>query len=162
MKNNLILKVGTIVVLLVAVIGVWFVLNPSTNTAEIVTPTSKPAVKTQQETEMLDLGNYVEFYDGVLQETSDKQRVLYFYANWCPTCQPVDRELREAAENGELPKNLVVIRVNYNDSDTDSAEKQLAIDYGVTYQHSFVIVNTGGNEVDKWNGGGLSDILERI
>ena len=44
----------------------------------------------------------------------------------------------------ELNKeNIVGFRVNYNDNETDEYEKQLAKDFGITYQHSRVIIKNG-------------------
>jgi hypothetical protein len=57
---------------------------------------------------------------------------------------------------------VTIIRVNYNDSDTDPAEEALADEYGVTYQHTFVQIDENGNEVAKWNGGEIEELLERI
>lgn len=91
--------------------------------------------------------NYLEMYQG-------KTKVLYFYATWCPTCKVVDKEINEKLES--IPEDLVIIKTNY---DTESDLKQK---YGITYQHTFVLVDDQGNELDKWNGGGLDEIIERI
>lgn len=88
------------------------------------------------------------------------RRVLFFYANWCPTCRPADVNIR--ANEDKLPEDLTVVRVNYNDTDTDLAEKALAQKYGVTYQHTFVQIDTDGAEIAKWNGGALPELLENI
>lgn len=87
------------------------------------------------------------------------RRVLFFYANWCPTCQPVNRDLDATSD---LPADVVVYRVNYNDDETDQVEKDLAAKYAVTYQHTFVIVDREGNELDKYNGGSLEELLSRL
>jgi thioredoxin-related protein len=52
--------------------------------------------------------------------------------------------------------------VNYNDTATDQAEKELAKKYGVTYQHTFVQIDAEGNEVTKWNGGKIEELLHNI
>ncbi|KXK10180.1 MAG: hypothetical protein UZ22_OP11002000912 [Microgenomates bacterium OLB23] len=56
----------------------------------------------------------------------------------------------------------MVIRVNYNDPQTDDEEKALAKQYGVGYQHTFVQIDQQGNEVTKWNGGSLKELLSSI
>lgn len=109
---------------------------------------------------MTEGDNYVEYTSTSLDETSDSKRVLFFYANWCPTCRPVDTELKENSD--QIPAGVKIIRVNYNDPDTDNEEKELASTYGVTYQHTFVQIDENGNEVAKWSSGGLDDILENI
>lgn len=102
---------------------------------------------------------YIEYASSTLQNNTGK-RVLFFYANWCPTCRPVDAEIQ--ANSDKIPEELTIIRVNYNDTDTDQAEKELARKYNVTYQHTFVLFDESGNEIAKWNGGGLDSILAKI
>ena len=75
--------------------------------------------------------------------TSGKLIVLYFYANWCPLCV---EEVSEALYPifHELTRDDVIgFRVNYNDSDTDENEKNLAREFGVAYQHTKVFVKNG-------------------
>jgi thioredoxin 1 len=74
---------------------------------------------------------------------SDKLVVLYFYATWCPIC-------RNEVSNGLYPAfnelnsdKVVGFRVNYNDSDTDGNEKDLAKQFNVTYQHTKVFLLNG-------------------
>lgn len=105
-------------------------------------------------------GRYVFHTDGILDQFVSPKKVLFFYASWCPTCRPVDADLRSQQE--KLPKDVMVIRVNYNDPDTNDEEKQLARKYGITYQHTFVYIDAQGKEVKKWNGGGIDEILENV
>lgn len=112
-------------------------------------------------TQMMDgsKGSYLPFSPEVFS-TAQGRRVLFFYASWCPTCKPVDQKLSENIS--KIPADVTVLRVNYNDPDTDQAEKELAQKYGVTYQHTFVQVDAQGNEVTKWNGGSLDELLQNI
>ena len=103
---------------------------------------------------------YIEYKSGVLDESKNKRRVLYFYANWCPTCKPADANFK--ANQSKIPEDALVIRVNYNDSDTDAEEKELAKKYGITYQHTFVQIDADGSEVAKWNGGQIEELLRNI
>ena len=103
---------------------------------------------------------YVEYSEGVLEEHAEKRRVLYFYASWCPTCRPLDADLR--SQSNRIPEDVVIVRVNYKDSDTDGAEDALADEYDVAYQHTFVEINEEGNEVQKWNGGQIEEVLSRL
>jgi thiol:disulfide interchange protein len=105
-------------------------------------------------------GSYVDYTPEALDAATTQRRILYFYANWCPTCRPVDQELTK--RTSEIPEGVQIIRVNYNDTDTDNAEKALAEQYGITYQHTFVEIDQEGREVQKWNGGGLDEILSRL
>jgi|GEM_PF-817744 len=114
---------------------------------------------TQSETS-LSPASYSEYSPERFQQASSSKRVLFFYANWCPTCRPVDQEFTQNTE--EIPQGVSVIRVNYNDSDTDDNEKALAKKYGVTYQHTFVQIDSEGNEVAKWNGGQSEELIENL
>jgi thiol-disulfide isomerase/thioredoxin len=74
---------------------------------------------------------------------SDQLIVLYFYASWCPICREETQNALYPAFN-ELATDVVVgFRVNYNDSDTDDAEKALAREFGVAYQHTKVFLKNG-------------------
>lgn len=70
---------------------------------------------------------------------TDKLIVLYFYANWCPICREEVPQLI-AAFNELTTDQVVGFRVNYNDTDTDDAERALAREHGVGYQHTKVFV----------------------
>ena len=112
-----------------------------------------------EDDKMMADSRYVEFTDGILDSTSGR-RVLYFYANWCPTCRPADADFKANAD--KLPEDVTVIRVNYNDTATDASEEALADEYGVTYQHTFVQIDEEGNKITSWNGGQLSELLSNI
>ena len=105
-------------------------------------------------------GAYVSYSKEVLDSASEGKRVLFFYANWCPTCRPADAEFKEKEE--KLPEGLTLIRVNYNDDDTNDEEKALASKYGISYQHTFVQIDADGEEVVRWNGGSIDELLENI
>lgn len=85
---------------------------------------------------------------------------MFFFASWCPTCKPTDLDLK--ANSSEIPSDVTVIRVNYNDPETDQIEKDLAKKYGVTYQHTFVQIDGQGNEITKWNGGKTAELLAKL
>lgn len=103
---------------------------------------------------------YVEYSKASFDKAGNNRRVLYFYASWCPTCKPADADLE--ANKDRIPNDVTVIRVNYNDPETDQEEKELAKKYGITYQHTFVQIDSQGNEVTKWNGGKTEDLIAKI
>ena len=104
--------------------------------------------------------NYLPFTPEVLADSSDTRRVLFFYANWCPTCLPADADFTKNIN--KLPSDLTLIRVNYEDTDTDQAEKDLAQKYAVTYQHTFIQIDSTGQVLTKWNGGQTEELLKNI
>ncbi len=103
---------------------------------------------------------YIEYTDSVLESTSGNRDVLFFYASWCPTCKSADENFRQNED--KIPADVRLIRVNYNDPDTDQEEKDLAKKYGITYQHTFVQIDSTGAEMAKWNGGEIEELLSRI
>lgn len=73
---------------------------------------------------------------------SDRLIVLYFYASWCPLCKAEFPKMQSAFD--ALSSDRVVgFRVNYNDGDTDSDEKNLAREFGIAYQHTKVFIQRG-------------------
>lgn len=98
---------------------------------------------------------YIDFnkedYDLAIK--NGKIVMLYFYANWCPSCKAEQVDIF-AAFNELEREDLVGFRVNYRDSDTNDFEKDLAKDHGVTYQHTKVILQDGERVLkvpNSWN-----------
>lgn len=105
-------------------------------------------------------GNYAPFSPELLASSASTRRVLFFYANWCPTCKPADKSFSD--NSAKIPADVTLIRVNYNDTETDQAEKDLAKKYGITYQHTFVQIDASGKEITKWNGGQIDELLSNL
>ena len=103
---------------------------------------------------------YLVYSKDVYDAASDKRRVLYFYATWCPSCKQANEDF--TANPNKIPEDVVVIRTNYNDPDTDQGEKDLAKKYGITYQHTFVQIDSQGKEITKWNGGQTDELVTNI
>ncbi len=91
-------------------------------------------------------------YEAALK--SDKLVVLYFYANWCPICKEEVANSLYPAFNELTTDKVVGIRINYKDSETDSEEKALAVQFGIPYQHTKVLLKNGKQILkapDSWN-----------
>ncbi len=160
MKKSIIILLG-----LVAIVGVGYAnrsslarLASSSGTPQvsqnIPTPT---AVDTDHTGTSETLHPYTEFSPDALSTARDTRRVLFFYANWCPTCREAHADF--VTKMSSIPERVTVIRVNYNDSDTDDQEKSLARKFSVSYQHTFVEIDSEGNQLKKWNGGGVDELL---
>ncbi len=103
---------------------------------------------------------YLPYSKEVLEDSTSVRRVLFFYASWCPTCRPADADF--AKNESLLPEDVRLIRVNYNEGDTDDDEDTLADKYNVTYQHTFVQIDEEDNIVTKWNGGQTAQLLKNL
>lgn len=165
-----------VIIILVLIGGGLFIANQQSQKAEEAKMAQEKAAMAEKEATAKDkaidggkdeaammkkeASRYVEYSKAALDQAADKRRVLYFYANWCPICKPADANFK--ANSSKIPADVTVIRVNYNDSDTDQEEKDLAKKYGITYQHTFIQIDTQGKEVTKWNGGQTDELLANI
>lgn len=179
MKNSMLIF---IIVLVVGVLGIGLYLSMRENTqTDSAIQSNDSMVKEdtsvmptvvmvpeddvmQDSEEMMDENvispRYVNYNKTAFESASDTRRVLFFYASWCPTCKPADASFTQNVN--DIPDDVTVIRVNYNDPETDQEEKDLAKKYGITYQHTFVQIDSDGNEVTKWNGGQIEELLSKI
>lgn len=108
--------------------------------------------KTEEKAPIVAENKAYDDYDAnKLAETAGGKVVLFFKANWCPTCRGVDADIN--ANVGAIPVDLRILKINYDASDALKAK------YGVTYQHTFVQVDANGNLIKKWSG---SPTLEAI
>lgn len=118
------------------------------------------AMMEKTEDKMMSDSRYVEYSKLALEKAANSRRVLFFYASWCPTCRPADANFKENMT--KIPEDVTLIRVNYSDPETDQEEKDLAKKYGITYQHTYVQIDSAGKEVVKWNGGQINELLSNI
>lgn len=122
-----------------------------------LTVTETPKQEVMEKKDESANSRYLSYSKTVFDTSSDKHRVLYFYATWCPTCKIANEDF--TANPNKIPEDMVVIRTNYNDPETDQEEKELAKKYGISYQHTFVQIDAQGKELKKWNGGGIAELI---
>lgn len=152
--NKTIVIAGIVILALVG--GGWYMVNQQSQQIKEVKRDEEKAVMMDENS----ASRYVEYSKTVLDQAVNNRRVLYFYASWCPTCIPADADFK--ANTSKFPDDLIVVRVNYNDLETDKEEKDLAEKHGITYQHTFVQIDSQGKEVTKWNGGQTDELLANI
>lgn len=101
-------------------------------------------------TDTMMLRGYEVYTKAAYEKARGMQRVLFFHASWCPNCKAADADIMKNI--GQLPKNTVIFKVDY---DQETALKKM---YGITMQHTFVLVDDKGKALKKWAGGGLKEI----
>lgn len=165
--NNPTKTILIVLVLAVLTFGVYKFLNkPSTAPMD---SQEQPAMMKKDDSAMEDTktvdnkmmdSRYIQYSTDNFEKYSNNRRVLFFYASWCPTCKPADTSFTQNLD--KIPADVTLIRVNYNDPETDQNERDLAKKYNVTYQHTFIQIDSSGNEVTKWNGGKIDELLSNI
>jgi thiol-disulfide isomerase/thioredoxin len=93
---------------------------------------------------VMSKGSYEMYSPEKLAWAKDGKVVLFFKASWCPSCKAVDADIK--ANLSSIPKGTYILEVDYDNS-TDLKKK-----YGVTYQHTFVQVDSNGSQLAKWSG----------
>ena len=157
-KKRFIVLIVLVVLISIVIVAVFRMPSASKKSgAEEVVATTQSEQIADTDPVTTSSSKYIAYSPASFQSSSDKKRVLFFYASWCPTCRPADAAFQENA--AKIPDDVRLFRVNYNDSDTDASEKELAREYRVTYQHTFVLVDSEGKEIKKWNGGQLDELL---
>lgn len=155
MKNLIII---TVIVVFALGISTYIFSNRASETVKDQTPIRND--ESIMEIKPSNSIGYVEYSKANLDAAASGRRVLFFYASWCPTCRPADTSFNE--NKSKIPSDLTIIRVNYNDSDTNQEEKDLAKKYNITYQHTYVQIDGQGNAITLWNGGQINELLSNI
>lgn len=159
MKNP---KIIFAVIAIIAILGIGaYTLSQNSSQTESIAQKDNSAKENDKIIDDKTAGSrYIRYSKSALDSASDNRRVLFFYASWCPTCKPADANFTQ--NEIKIPDDVTVIRVNYNDPETDQEEKDLAKKYGIIYQHTFVQIDNTGKEVTKWNGGQIDELLSNI
>ena len=134
------------VALLVVFLGVFLlfnnkspsVSNSNTNSTSsfIPKPSNSPSPTVNEEPALNNNGSVAQIIDyspEVLKkelENENTRVLLFFSANWCPSCKLAEKDIRENIT--KIPGDLVIIKADYD------TEKELKSKYGVTYQDTFI------------------------
>lgn len=118
---------------------------PTTNSVTKKDPPVDEVMKQPQST-------YSEYKEGVIG--NGDASLLFFHAQWCPACRQGDSDLRALYETG-VPR-IATYKVDYDTS------AELKKKYGVTYQHTFVLIDGEGNAVKTLLGPSLSELTSLV
>ena len=150
----------TVILVLIVVLGGGYLLlnynNPADYTNNV--PTFEDLSKTENENSNKSVSvslNYLDYSESFLTRANEGKVVLFFKANWCPTCNALDKDVLKNLN--KIPEDVTILKVDY-DVANDLKKK-----YEVVTQHTMVQVDAQGNEITKWVGGNtLGTILERV
>jgi len=88
------------------------------------------------------------------EQQAGNKVVLFFHASWCPFCKAANQAFTSRAS--EIPSGVTILKTDY-DSNTELKQK-----YGVSYQHTFVQIDSDENQVSKWNGGDIDNLKKYL
>ncbi len=97
-------------------------------------------------------GTFQPYSADKLALADDGTVVLFFHANWCPSCRGLENDIN--ASLSDIPADTHILKLDY-DTQTELKRK-----YGVVRQHTLVVVDASGNEVKKITG--LTNTLEQV
>lgn len=135
-----VLGIGLISVLLASCGGMESAQQATKSSNEIDKKSPSPKNNMSTKGEYISYQSYVE-----APEQYTNSRVVYFFnASWCSTCK-VARDNFEANLD-EIPSDMTIVVVDFDNSN------ELRKKYGVTYQHTFVHIDSKGDAIKKWSG----------
>ncbi len=92
--------------------------------------------------------SYTDYSEDVRKEAAGKRHILFFHAAWCPTCKKLDTAIKNASSD----LAGTVLKVDYDN------ELELRKEFGITLQHTLVVIDKDGNVEDTIVGGTVEDI----
>ncbi len=132
--------------------------SESSNAGTSVSPALSQAAQPAQSTGTNQAaGNYItyEVYEASKASYADSKVVLFFNASWCSTCKKARDNFESSLS--EIPADMTIVVVDFDNS---TALRQK---YGVTLQHTFVQVDSAGEQLAKWSGTTtIAGLLEKI
>lgn len=147
--------------ILIALLAVYFA-----TTSELMAPSEESISGSAEEIremvqnepsrfQLNEKGVYDAYSPEKLALAQNHKVVLFFKADWCPSCQVADQTINK--EFASIPKDLAILKVSFDN------EIELRRKYGVTVQHTFVQVDQQGNLITKWLGStSIGEIMEKV
>ena len=105
---------------------------------------SENIYKETKPTSAYNIGSYEPYSLEKILKAENNKLVLFFHANWCPTCRALDADIKSHLDN--IPEHTIILDVDY-DSEVSLKQK-----YKVTIQHTLIQVDKNGEIIKKWLG----------
>ena len=105
---------------------------------------------------VMDVSSYLDYSESNLKLAQQKEATVLFFAatDWCQTCAALDEEIISRIQ--DVPEEMTILKVDYDN------DKQMRNNYKVTAQHTLIVLDSEGNEVKRWLGGGLDTLLSQV
>ena len=112
------------------------------------TKTIENPENTQDNKPIVLAGTITKYYDfdkAHYEQSLKEGKIIFlnFYASWCPICKAEQPDLF-AAFNELSNQDVVGYRIHFNDNEVTDDDKEMAKKFGITYQHTKVIINKNG------------------
>lgn len=145
-----------IIVFILVIFSIFFLINKNSSEESIQENSENSNIKTEPVLIAGTTTPYYEFTQDSYEQAiaDDKIILLYFYANWCPICKREQAEATLPAFNELNDSDVIGFRVNYKDDETSKDEEELAKQFGITYQHTKVILVSGElslKDLNSWD-----------
>jgi thiol-disulfide isomerase/thioredoxin len=94
--------------------------------------------------------NYYRFDKEHYERSMSDGKVIFldFHADWCPICNREQPHIF-AAFNELNNDNVVGYQVHFKDKKTTADDEEMAKKYGITLQHTKIVIDEGGNVVSR-------------
>lgn len=113
--------------------------TPSSPAGASPAPPEEPAETMPQNTPTKQPGAYISYSAAALANATGN-RVLFFYAPWCPQCRSIESGITDS----NIPSGVTLLKVDY-DSNQSLRQK-----YGVTLQTTFVKIDENEEKISSY------------
>lgn len=93
--------------------------------------------------DVIGAGEYVDYSPEVLANVDHDRRILFFKADWCPTCNILEKDIEDNLD--KIPENTVIIQADFD------KETELKKQYKVASQHTLIELDNNNEEIKKWS-----------
>lgn len=130
--------------------------SQSPSSTSSATPASSASEQAAGSNDTAETSRYITLaeFDANPSAYDDKNKVLFFHADWCPQCRSVENEI--LSDTSQVPEDTVIIKTDY---DSETALRQ---EYGVTNQTTFVQIDNDRSEIAQWFAPTLSRVIDGI